>query len=333
MEIGSGAGRRHREDIGGHICSDLSFEQQFRAEDLYGVWGTLLLPIDRSGSIAFDALADEIAYLCESGVHGIYSNGTAGEFHNQTEAEFERIHLLLSDLCSRTGKPFQIGASHTGARQTLDRIERTKALGPSAFQVILPDWWPPSRDEIAAFLTRVAEIAAPVPIVIYNPPHAKVQVSLSDLAWLHAQVPNLVGAKLAGGDAAWYDELRQLPPTLSVFIPGHYMASGCLSGGRGSYSNIACLSPIGAVRWWHQIGTDSSAALELESRINAFLTTHILPLRSLYGLSNMALDKGLAAIGQWGPIESRILWPYSAMPDQVIEKLRPIARAELPELF
>ena len=329
MEIGSGEVHSRTAAAGSGTPAD----PRFNASHLFGVWGTLLLPVDEMGSIAFGALADEIAYLCKSGVHGIYSNGTAGEFHSQTEEEFDRIHLLLADLCAKSGRPFQIGASHTGARQTLARIKRMKSLGPSAFQVILPDWWPPTRDEIAAFLDRVAEIADPVPIVIYNPPHAKVQLTLSDLASLHARIPSLIGAKLPGGDAAWYDELRRLPPTLSVFIPGHHMASGCLSGGRGSYSNVACLSPTGAVRWWHQIDADRSAALALEAKINAFLKAHILPLRTEYGLSNMALDKGLAAIGHWGSVGPKVLWPYTSMPDEAVRRLRAVARAELPELF
>ena len=48
------------------------------------------------------------------------------------------------------------------------------------------------------------------------------------------------------GDAAWYAEARLALTNFSVFVPGHFIASGRPAG--ASYSNIACLSPSGAVR-------------------------------------------------------------------------------------
>ncbi|MGO7675583.1 hypothetical protein ACC685_37750, partial [Rhizobium ruizarguesonis] len=42
-------------------------------------------------SIEFGKLGEEIDILVDAGFDGIYSNGTAGEFHNQTEEEFDII--------------------------------------------------------------------------------------------------------------------------------------------------------------------------------------------------------------------------------------------------
>ena len=47
-----------------------------------GNWATLLLPIATDDAIEFGALAEEIDVLIAARVDGIYSNGTAGEFHN-----------------------------------------------------------------------------------------------------------------------------------------------------------------------------------------------------------------------------------------------------------
>lgn len=141
------------------------------------------------------------------------------------------------------------------------------------------------------------------------------------------------GAKLPGGDEAWFAEMRQCLPDFSVFVPGHTIASGRLAGASGSYSNIACLSPRGAVRWWELIERSADAALALERRIQAFLQSHVLPLRSKYGLSDAALDKAMAAAGAWGPTGPRLLWPYrSASSDDVVELAR-AARRDLPELL
>ena len=58
-------------------------------QNLKGKWGTLLLPVNADDSIDYSRLADELDYLIAAGLDGIYSNGTAGEFHNQTEQEFD----------------------------------------------------------------------------------------------------------------------------------------------------------------------------------------------------------------------------------------------------
>ena len=58
---------------------------------LEGVWGAVLLALDERGEIEWTALSDQLSVLSACGVHGVYTNGTAGEFHGQTEAEFDRL--------------------------------------------------------------------------------------------------------------------------------------------------------------------------------------------------------------------------------------------------
>jgi len=52
-------------------------------------------------------------------------------------------------------------------------LKRITALKPGAIQVILPDWFPPSMEEIISFLLAMAEAADPIGLVLYNPPHSK----------------------------------------------------------------------------------------------------------------------------------------------------------------
>ncbi|MCA1369726.1 dihydrodipicolinate synthase family protein [Bradyrhizobium sp. BRP14] len=298
-----------------------------------GVWGAVLLPVDQRGGIEWTALRDQLAVLHGSGLHGIYTNGTAGEFHSQTEEEFDRLSQVVADFCRSVALPFQIGLSHTNARVARERLSRVVALRPDAVQVTLPDWWAPSYDEAERFLVGMAATAPDIPLVLYNPPHAKRRLSLDEISRLKEAVPLLIGAKLPGGDESWYEELRRKLTHFSVFIPGHFMASGCLAGGRGSYSNVACLSPAGAVRWWWQLGEDPKAALAFEARVVGFMKEHVLPLGARYGLSNAALDKAMAAAGGWCPIGPKLLWPYASAPQEATLQLGAAARCELPELF
>ncbi len=305
-----------------------------RHPPIAGNWASLLLPIAPDDSIEFDKLGEEIDILIAANVDGIYSNGTAGEFHNQTEEEFDRIQALLAERCSASSTPFVIGACQPDPLIMLNRVRRASALYPAAIQVILPDWWPLTYAEATDFLNRAAETAGGIPLILYNPPHAKSVLTPKELGEVCASVPGVTGIKLADGDSAWYAEARQHLSDLSLFVPGHHLATGTKQGvAAGSFSNVACLSPRGAQKWTASMRSDIDAALDLERRICAFMDNHIVPFRQNMGFSNAALDKLLSAIGNWGPVGTRLRFPYRSIDASEAERLRRIAMSELPDLF
>src|ERR1700754_1954223 len=214
----------------------------------------------------------------------------------------------------------------------LGRIRRAAALEPGAIQVILPDWVPLNDDEVVRFLAGAAAAAGPVPLVLYNPPHAKTQVGPALLARAAAATPSLIGVKMAGGDEDWYAAMAESAADLSVFVPGHLLATGIARGAHGSYSNVAAMSPRGAVAWYRMMAVDPEDALDLESRIAAFFHRHVAPLQAA-GLSNPALDKFLATVGDWADIGTALRWPASSAPDNAVAPARPAAPPLLPELF
>lgn len=298
-----------------------------------GTWATLLLPIQSDDRIDFGRLREELEIIAAAGVSGVYSNGTAGEFYSQTEEEFDRIQGLMAEVCQRSGLPFQIGASHTSAQTMLDRVRRSRQWSPSALQVILPDWMPLSNEEAIRFLERIAEASEGIPLVLYNPPHAKRVLSPTDYAALAEAVPGLIGLKVGGGDDAWYEAMQPVFRRLSVFVPGHLLASGHARGAHGAYSNVACLSPAGAQRWYARMQTDPAGALEFQSRLVRFFETHLMPLRLERAYCNHAFDKLLAAIGGWADVGTRLRWPYNWFPPETADRLRPIAHDELGDLW
>jgi dihydrodipicolinate synthase/N-acetylneuraminate lyase len=298
---------------------------------LRGTWATVLLPVRPDEQIDFDLLVAEIDVLLDVGLAGVYTCGTAGEFHTLQEDEFDALSELVADKSRKAGVAFQIGASHMSGQVSLSRIRRAQSLRPAAIQVILPDWLPLSPAEVRAAVERMVEVADPVPIVLYNPPHAKTVCGPEQLAALANGLPGLAGAKVAGDDD-FYVRLHAAAPQLSLFAPGHHLAHARHLGAVGSYSNIACLEPAGALAWERQMDEEAEAADAFGRRILSFFDRYVMPLKA-QGYSDTALDKALAAIGGWAPVGARVRWPYSSVPEEDIAALRPVARAELPELF
>jgi len=305
----------------------------YSSQQIRGTYATLLLPIQADESIDYVLLAEELHVFLASGVDGVYSNGTAGEFYSLDEHEFVRVNQLLAEACELAHVPFQVGAAFPTAQLSLQRIKRAAEFCPSAIQVILPDWYPPTLDESILFLQRAAEAANGIPLVLYNPPHAKRILSPRQLAGVCDRIPSLAGLKTGAGGPEWYQAMGPLLNRLSVFVPGHTLATGYACGAAGSYSNVACLQPRGALRWNRLMETEIDAAIEIERQIQGFMSRWIVPFRDRQGHSNMALDKLLAWVGRWCNLDTRLRWPYLGIDTSMLGHLRQHARAEMPFLF
>ncbi|GAA5220189.1 dihydrodipicolinate synthase family protein [Membranihabitans marinus] len=307
--------------------------QPTSSNSIKGNWATLLLPINKDQSLDWVALQEEVDILIQSSPNGIYSNGTAGEFYNQTESEYDEIQSILAESCIQANIPFQIGISCSNPQLMLERIQRMKELKPRAFQVVLPDWSRVSDEEMVLFLQKIIAEAQPVDIILYNPPHAKKVLLPNDYIFLLQNNIKLAGCKTGGGDQQWYEEMKVFKDDMSVFVPGHYLATGIKNGMQGAYSNIACLNPFAAQQWYELMLVNLDAALEIEGRIQLFLKNYILPLMTDQDRSNQAADKLLASIGDWGPVSTRLRWPYIGFNHEDALRLRTVAKNLLPEFF
>lgn len=303
------------------------------SDQIRGNWATLLSAWNADDSLDLGRVAAEIDTLIAMRVDGIYSNGTAGEFHTQTEDEFDQISNCLATKCNAAGMRFQIGVSHMSAQISRERLRRIVPLAPGAVQVILPDWFPVTEAEALAFLEVMAETAGGIGLVLYNPPHAKRVWNPEQIGRLAAKIPSLVGIKTAGGDDAWYAAMHQHLARLSVFIPGHLLASGVQRGAHGAYSNAACLNPLAAQRWSDQMKTDLVGALEVEQRLRRFMDGYIAPFITEHKYCNAACDRFMALLGGWTDVGERMRWPYRSIPAAEVNRIRPIAQGLIPEFI
>lgn len=295
----------------------------------YGVWATALFRVDASGQVDLGAIDDQVAAYATAKCDGVYTGGTAAEFHSQSDADFQAMSERLASSARAHGLPFQISAAHPLAPGSLARIAIAAKLEPDAIQVTLPDWTAIDLQTAHRFFDRALDVAAGIPLVLYNPPHAKTVLSPDDLLSLATAHPSLVGLKCGGGDTDWYQAMAPVFERLSVFIPGHNYASGTAQGAHGSYSNMACLSPRAAVAW-KAMSTEDAAALE--ARIGLFLTEAIAPLLAR-GLPGFACDKAMAAAGGWTDISPRLQWPYEGATAEEVSRICGAARRHIPEFI
>jgi 4-hydroxy-tetrahydrodipicolinate synthase len=218
---------------------------------------------------------------------------------------------------------------------SLERLKRIRHLQPGAVQLILPDWFPVFLEEVIIFLRKMESEANGISIILYNPPHAKKILHPEEWEIIKKQIPSLEGLKVfdQNGDPVWFEKVRKHAGNLSVFIPGHRLISGIRSGAQGAYSNMACLNPFAAQKWFEMSLIDPAAALELEQRINVFMNTWISPFITKDHFPNHACDRFMALLGGWADVGESLRWPYRSIPVNWVDPVRKEGTAIIPEFF
>ncbi len=85
---------------------------------LQGIFTPNLVPYLPDGGINEDELRRYIDWLIERGVHGLYPNGSTGEFTRFTTEERRRIVAIIADQ-TRGRVPILAGAAEANVRETV----------------------------------------------------------------------------------------------------------------------------------------------------------------------------------------------------------------------
>lgn len=76
-----------------------------------------------------------------------------------------------------------------------------------------------------------------------------------------------------------------------------------------------------------------SAALELEVRINQFMSEYIVPFIVGQHDPNHACDRFMVLVGGWADVSAKLRWPYRSIPKTFVEPIRQKAKRIIPEFF
>lgn len=134
-----------------------------------GIYTPVVTPHHDTGEINWDALAQMIDYLVESGVHGVISGGSTGENYAQTVVErIEIARFTQERLAGRL--PLVVG---TGAMLTSDSTALAtgaREIKADAILLASPPYSVPTDRENALNALAIDK-AADLPIMLYNYPH------------------------------------------------------------------------------------------------------------------------------------------------------------------
>jgi 4-hydroxy-tetrahydrodipicolinate synthase len=170
------------------------------SEKLKGIFTPTLVPLDARGEINEPELRRFISWLIERGVHGLYPNGSTGEFTRFTLEERRRIVQIT---CEEAGGrvPVLAGAAEANVKETLAACEAYAGMGARAVAIVSPIYFRLSPDAVYAYFSEIAR-NAPIDVTLYNIPMFASPIDVATIRRL-AELPRIIGIKDSSGDLAF----------------------------------------------------------------------------------------------------------------------------------
>lgn len=166
---------------------------------LKGVFTPNLVPLDARGNINEAELRRYVDWLIDRGVHGLYPNGSTGEFTRFTPDERREIMRIVCDQC-RGRVPVLAGAAEANVRETIRACETYHGFGATAVAIVSPFYYKLSPESVFAYFREIAR-NSPIDVTLYNIPMFASPIDVPTLRRL-AEFPRVVGIKDSSGDVS-----------------------------------------------------------------------------------------------------------------------------------
>src|SRR5437868_4763189 len=165
---------------------------------LEGIFTPNLVPLDSRGEINEAELRRYTEWLIASGVHGLYPNGSTGEFTRFSVEERRRIIEIMVDQ-TRGRVPILAGAAEANVKETVRACEHYHSLGVRAVAIVAPFYYKLSPAGVYAYFKEIAD-HSPIDITLYNIPLFASPIDVPTVQRLAEECPRVVAIKDSSGD-------------------------------------------------------------------------------------------------------------------------------------
>ncbi len=188
---------------------------------LQGIFTPNIVPLDARGEIHEEELRRYVDWLIDHGVHGLYPNGSTGEFTRFTPEERRRtIEIMADQAAGRV--PILAGAAEANVRETVSACEYYYELGVRAVAIVSPFYYRLTSEGVYAYFKEIAD-RSPIDITLYNIPLFASPIDVPTVKRLAAECPRIIAIKDSSGDLPhmmrMIAEVRPIRPDFS-FLTG-----------------------------------------------------------------------------------------------------------------
>ncbi|WP_020576929.1 dihydrodipicolinate synthase family protein [Actinopolymorpha alba] len=271
-------------------------------EGLRGILVPIVLPMTPDGEADFDKLRELTSSILESGVNGIWVNGSTGELHSLTAGERAAVVREVADVVRGRGQVVA-HVGDTSTRLAIGHAEAAVTAGATHIGAVAPYYASFSPIEIGRHYQELAR-ASTVPLLLYNLPQM-VKVGLEHETVLRlAHEGAAVGIKDTGGDFSWYRGLIHQVDAAGLpfrFFMGveSLVDVSLFAGGHGAVCTLVNLIPHTFVGLWQAATRQDWTAVRSHQRdIVALVQALQIPGRTEWIASIAALKWVMTELGQ-----------------------------------
>jgi len=208
---------------------------------LHGIFTPNIVLLDQAGEINEPELRRYIDWLIERGVHGLYPNGSTGEFTRFTAAERRRIVAIVADQTA--GRvPILAGAAEANVQETIAACEYYHSLGIRAVAIVAPFYYKLGPESVYVYFKEIGD-NTPIDITLYNIPMFASPIDVPTIRRLVEACPRIIGIKDSTGNVhnmmQMIEAVRPIRPDFcflngweAVMLP--MMLIGCNGGTHAS---------------------------------------------------------------------------------------------------
>jgi len=168
------------------------------ASPISGILTPLMVPLDDRGRIDEPELHRYATWLIDRGVHGLYPNGSTGEFTRFTAEERRRIVSLVCQAAA--GRvPVVAGAAEANVAETIRACEHCREAGVRAVAIVAPFYFKLSPESVYSYFSEIMR-HAPLDVTLYNIPALASPIDVTTVRRLAEEFPRLIGIKDSTGD-------------------------------------------------------------------------------------------------------------------------------------
>lgn len=271
------------------------------------------------GEIDSASLERHLSHLLQAGIHGLWVNGTTGEFYAlDVELRARVVRECVKVVAGSVPVVAHVG--DTSTRLALDHARAAAEAGADFLSVLPPFFVDFTQPELKDHYRAIAQVAN-VPLFAYNLPQmTPVGLTVASIVEL-ASEGVIVGAKDSSSDMVWFRQLlrasSESETPLSCFTGGSGVSDlGLFQGAAGAMSSTANLTPRHLVALFSAAEVEDWAQVRtLQGQTDALVAALRLPQRPATSSLTAGVIKFLLA--RLGRIDSaHAAAPLSGLTDE-----------------
>ncbi len=237
------------------------------ARKLTGIFCPHMVPLDDRDRINEPELRRLVEWLIQRGVHGLYPNGSTGEFTRFTpEERREIVRIVTEQAAGRV--TIMAGAAEANVKLTIEACEYYHSIGCDTAALIPPYYFPVQQPNVREYFTTVAD-HSPIDLTLYKIPQFTTDITLDTIRRL-AEHPRIIGIKDSSRDFPGYlgmmQAVRALRPDFCFLIGCEeiLVPSLVMGGDGGTIATSGVVPELIVAIYRHTIAGELDQAIPLQ---------------------------------------------------------------------